>query len=82
MSLTGWFKLREYGNNFRAIDFGDDIYGTNSLVFSNQGSDSSANLVITNATENQLGWNVSNLNGDEDSNLSSEYTYMCSKSTW
>ena len=77
MSLTGWFKLREYGNNFRAIDFGDDIYGTNSLVFSNQGSDSSANLVITNATENQLGWNVSNLNGDEDSNLSSEYTYTC-----
>ena len=43
MTLTSWFKLREYSNNFRALDFSDDSNGTNSIILSNLGNRNDAN---------------------------------------
>ena len=77
LSLTGWFNLRSYDTNFRALEFGNDIYGSNSVIFSNLGNESTANWTVVTGMETQLGWYTSTLSGDEDSNISSEHLYTC-----
>ena len=43
-------QTQEFGNKFRAIDFGDDSNGTNSITLSNIDSTNDANWSISDAT--------------------------------
>ena len=77
MSITGWFKLRNLGDGIRMFDFADDEYGTNALLLTNSQNSNTGNWTVVNSLGNQLGWTVSTLSGDTDSNISSEYEYSC-----
>ena len=55
MTISGWFKLRSFGENLRMIDFGDFSEGkeSNTIILGTAGFGNEGNLTISNGSESK-----------------------------
>ena len=74
MTISGWFKLRSFGENLRALDFSDEG-DNNGIILSTDGNGNDANWGVFTGDGTELGWRSSALSGDADSKISSDYNY-------